>query len=425
MHIGIELFKRVVIATDFSVHAQEALNAVSLLPGVRSVLVVHVIPHDGSERAWISGHLLRSGAEIGAEKLAAITERYVAAGIDADYRVIEQGEGDIASKILDVAGKYGATAIVVGAHGHGMIGSLFLGNVSAGVLERADIHVIIVRDEHVEPPLFRTVICPVDFGKPSAEATALLADLGAERVALVHVLPDHPDEASALEAEQKLSALSETVAARGIRAETRVLRGKPSSAIIRAAQDLEADLILIPRLGRTDYMSSISIGSTARVVGEGAPCTVLILSLVFSLGIETRELESSEFPLVDAVWEKYHGQHADPTTDRIFGVFVEGTLAAVARCRRHPDGFEVDGVFTSPGFRGRGYARHAVEALLDACGTDDLYMHSTLELVVFYGHYGFVAIPESALPKTIRERYSFALGNMEGSNVQPMMRKGK
>ena len=97
-------------------------------------------------------------------------------------------------------------------------------------------------------------------------------------------------------------------------------------------------------------------------------------------------------------------------------------LACVARCRRHPDGLEVDGVFTLDDFRGRGYARNVMAALVAACRNEDLYMHSTTELVTFYGQYGFVPISESELPSTIRARFDFAMGEMQGSNVQPMKR---
>ncbi|KQC05574.1 MAG: GCN5 family acetyltransferase [Methanoculleus sp. SDB] len=140
------------------------------------------------------------------------------------------------------------------------------------------------------------------------------------------------------------------------------------------------------------------------------------------LCIDVRELRHDEFPLVEEIWEHYHGQKTDPATDRIFGVFIEDTLSAVARCRRHPDGLEVDGVFVPDEFRDRGYARKAVRALVDACGSDVLYMHSTLELVAFYRTFGFVPIPESELPPTIRDRFAFSLGELEGTNVRPMKR---
>jgi hypothetical protein len=34
-----------------------------------------------------------------------------------------------------------------------------------------------------------------------------------------------------------------------------------------------------------------------------------------------------------------------------------------------------------------------------------------------------VPIPETDLPPTIRERYTWAAGNLEGAEVQPMVRK--
>ena len=141
------------------------------------------------------------------------------------------------------------------------------------------------------------------------------------------------------------------------------------------------------------------------------------------LDVVARELLKEEFPLAEQVWLRYHQQTADSSKDRIFGVFVEGMLVAVARCRRHPDGLEVDGVFTLDDFRGRGYARDVMDPLVTACGREDLYMHSTLSLVKFYGQYGFEKIPEDELPPTIKARYDFAMGEMQGSNVQPMRRR--
>ncbi|NTW92318.1 MAG: GNAT family N-acetyltransferase, partial [Methanoregulaceae archaeon] len=105
-----------------------------------------------------------------------------------------------------------------------------------------------------------------------------------------------------------------------------------------------------------------------------------------------------------------------------FGVFVEGTLVCLARCRRHPGGSEVDGVFTLEEFRGRGYAKEVMEILVAACGREPLYMHSTLQLTEFYGGFGFQGISEQELPPDIRARFDFAMGEMQGSNVQPMMR---
>ena len=136
----------------------------------------------------------------------------------------------------------------------------------------------------------------------------------------------------------------------------------------------------------------------------------------------TRDLIPAEFPLVKEVWYHYHQQEANPAEDRIFGTFVDGTLAVVVRCRQHPDGHEVDGVFTLEEFRGHDLARLVMQALIDACGYEELYMHSTLQLISFYKTFGFVPIPEDQLPKMIRERFLFCFGEMAGCNVCPMRR---
>ncbi|MDD1694831.1 MAG: GNAT family N-acetyltransferase [Methanoregula sp.] len=137
---------------------------------------------------------------------------------------------------------------------------------------------------------------------------------------------------------------------------------------------------------------------------------------------ETRELKPEEFGLAEKLWEQYRGQKADPVHERIFGVFDNGTLAATARCTRHPDGVEMDGVFSSEKYRGKGYARAAVMALLQACGWEQIFIHSTLPLIAFYKSLGFVPIPEDKLPRTIRERFLFCFGEMQGCNVCPMTR---
>ena len=137
---------------------------------------------------------------------------------------------------------------------------------------------------------------------------------------------------------------------------------------------------------------------------------------------DVRELRRNEFSLAEQVWMDYHQYQGDPEIDRIFGVFREGDLLSVARCRRHPDGYEVDGVFTPQKHRKQGYAKKAVAALVEACHQDVLYMHSLLNLVSFYREFGFELIDEKELPPTIRARFAFALGEMEGSNVHPMKR---
>jgi GNAT superfamily N-acetyltransferase len=139
--------------------------------------------------------------------------------------------------------------------------------------------------------------------------------------------------------------------------------------------------------------------------------------------IDTRELQRDEFHLAEDLWEQYHGQKADPMHDRIFGVFIDGKLSASARYVKHADGVEMDCVFVPGPEGGHGYARDAVEDLIKHCGSETIYIHSTLDLISFYESLGFVPIPEKQLPVSIKDRFSFCIGNMEGCNISPMVRK--
>ena len=145
-------------------------------------------------------------------------------------------------------------------------------------------------------------------------------------------------------------------------------------------------------------------------------------SALFVSGVWVRELISMEFPLANELWIDYHVTQGDPKIDRIFAAFSNGEMVSLARCRKHLEGLEVDGIFTPVRFRGHGYASAAVWGLVEACGSDPLYMHSVRNLTGFYGHYGFVPISEEKLPPSIRKRYEWAVGEMEGANVCPMKR---
>jgi len=149
---------------------------------------------------------------------------------------------------------------------------------------------------------------------------------------------------------------------------------------------------------------------------------ILTLGTLHKSGVSVRELTSVEFPLANELWIDYHETRGDPKIDRIFAAFTNGEMASLARCRKHPDGLEVDGIFTPVRLRGHGYANVAVWGLVDACGSDPLYMHSVRNLTRFYKHYGFVPISEEELPPSIRKRFEWAVGEMEGANVCPMKR---
>jgi len=165
------------------------------------------------------------------------------------------------------------------------------------------------------------------------------------------------------------------------------------------------------------------IGEDARARSLlASPAPVGLRGARHTTGTVIRELSAAEFPVAEALWTDYHQTKGDPRTDRIFAGFFHDEAVSVARCRKHADGFEVDAVFTPSAHRGHGFAHAVMGGLVEACGHDMLSMHSVKNLAGFYSHFGFVTVAESELPPSIRERYAWAEGEMEGANVSPMKR---
>jgi predicted GNAT family acetyltransferase len=98
---------------------------------------------------------------------------------------------------------------------------------------------------------------------------------------------------------------------------------------------------------------------------------------------EVRELKREDFSLAEKLWEQYRDQKADPVLELIFAVFADGRLVATARYTRHTDGNEMDCVFVPDQYRGKGYARDAVQELIRVCGSDTIHIHSTIVLIPF------------------------------------------
>jgi len=141
--------------------------------------------------------------------------------------------------------------------------------------------------------------------------------------------------------------------------------------------------------------------------------------------VEVRELTPPEMVRAEKeLWIHYHQQKANRNLDRLFAVFAGQRIIGVARCSRHEDGLEVDAVYVLDEYRLRGFARSVMILLIEECGRNEtLYMHSKTELVNFYGSLGFRLIPEADLPKSIRDRFDFCMGNLDGISVCPMRRE--
>jgi universal stress protein A len=148
----------------------------------------------------------------------------------------------------------------------------------------------------------RKVLCPVDLspeaGSAASEAASLAQALGAELV-LLHVMAETalafgdplmaPGEVSQFtvpvlaeeyytEMEKRLKRLGSELAAAGVPVSTMLLRGSPHEAIVSAADDAHADLIVMGTHGRTG-LSHLLLGSVTERVVRTAKVPVMTLRL--------------------------------------------------------------------------------------------------------------------------------------------------
>ncbi len=139
------MFKRILLATDGSPDAQQALayaSDLALRDGAR-VIVVHAfdpVPAylgDTAKERLLARHIA-AGEEVATESAATLQD----AGVDV---IVEILEGPPADAILKVAEVRGCDLIVMGSRGHGTLASLLLGSVSHRVLAHARIPVMIIK----------------------------------------------------------------------------------------------------------------------------------------------------------------------------------------------------------------------------------------------------------------------------------------
>jgi nucleotide-binding universal stress UspA family protein/GNAT superfamily N-acetyltransferase len=421
------LFSKVFFPTDLSEISNAMIACIARMPGIRTLVLAHFLNDQEN-----------SVCEEATRRIQLQQEMVRRSGIDTVIRVIDSGDISIHEAILATADAENASLIVVGAR-KGLLSGSLLGPGAGRVLTNSRTHILIMRFDspgllhrkipyNPERTLCSKIIFPTDFSKPAREALEVLKQSGGvSEVVLLHVIRPLETDGKAQKrtlcvVNERLRRWQDELGEAGIPATTLIRYGKPCDEICQAAVEENASMIVMSRYGWMDYIRQIPLGTTTASVAKTAKRPVLVVFSEIHVTVHARELQKDEFFFAEKIWLDYHQTKSDPDNDRIFGVFVEDTPVSVARCKRHTDGFEVDGVFTWDEFRGRGYARKAMEALIAGCKQETLYMHATLPLVTLYSSLGFTPIPEKELPPTIRARYAWAMGEMKGANVCPMKR---
>jgi len=290
---------RVLIATDFSPHAEDAVKIVKrlALPSGSTVRLLHAI-EPFADVATLNPAAITAVTDAAVAQIereldrAALTLR--APGRDVETVTVL---GRVADAIVEEAESSKADLIVVGSRGRHELKSALLGSVSAEVVDRAPCPVIIARG-----PTLRKAILAEDGSETAAAGARFLAgstalsDLEVRVVSVVDApfpsvlngsdaaigtyaaIQAYYDSLPALrEATAKIAQeRAGTLVAAGLNATSEVREGNVADKLIAAAAEAHADCIVIGSHGRTG-LTRLFLGSVARAVLFNAPCSVLIV----------------------------------------------------------------------------------------------------------------------------------------------------
>ena len=284
------MFEKVLLPTDFSADSQKVLGYVRDIPGVREVILLHVVDATRqSVKGWTHGPAIENAKILLEENRQVLEKNGEKADVAIETIVNTILQGDIPLTILEKAETENVSLIVMGARGKNTIQEILLGSVSASVIRHAKTPVLLMRfppksgamHEHLH--LFSRVLVPLDFSGPSWSALVLLKDLPKTgQVILLNVVDKGESEeeiqAAVREAQEKLDAIKTDLEAGGIAAETRVHVGYPPDEIHTTAERENASLILMSPQGEgwTRELKTLFLGSTTTAVIRRAQVPVLI-----------------------------------------------------------------------------------------------------------------------------------------------------
>ncbi|MEW5785921.1 MAG: universal stress protein [Bacillota bacterium] len=280
------MFKKVLVAVDFSGPALELLNAVSDLKemGLEELVIVHVIRMETAGRG-IGAHRHRFLSKIEEKKKELESE-------GLKVKVI-QPVGSPVEEIKGLAEEENVNLILIGSIGEGsVVRELFLGSTVANVIRVTKKPVLIEKYDKVNGKPVRKII--FDQNRPT---TALLAtdfsrnslqvfDLFLEnykifdKVILLNVIDEgytiEQVEENKRKAEEKLKIWQKEFEEKGLAVELCVVVGISSEEIVKIANEKEVSVVALSRRGR-GMIDELVIGSTADPVVRRSSRPVLLI----------------------------------------------------------------------------------------------------------------------------------------------------
>jgi nucleotide-binding universal stress UspA family protein len=281
--------KRVLAATDFSECANRGIERAASIAACcgAQLRIVHAVP--GARLLWSALRYTGDGVEASVREGAQTLLHSLAEDLGRRHGITVEQQllGGAAHRAVgEAAEAFRPDLLVIGAHGEGLLEQVFLGGTAGKILTQAFQPVLVVRTPAQAP--YAGAIAAVDLG-PRSAAVIEWARAVAPGAALsvVHAFRA-PFEgrlrASGLSAESlqpyrdaERAKAEQALAGLGVDAGSRrLIDGHPMSALLAAAQEARADLIVAARHSGTRFSDAL-LGSVPRFLAFHAPCDVLVV----------------------------------------------------------------------------------------------------------------------------------------------------
>lgn len=278
------MYKKILFPTDFAESAQKTLECIIDIPGVKEVVLLHVIDATHpSKHGWIHGPHTED-AKLRLEEQKGHLESL---GLTVDTKVDIITYGNISDAILKTADDEKVSLILMNAKGNSLIKGLLLGSTSLGVIRHSKIDVLIMRHKLVEGEkfekfchtMFAKVLCPTDFSEPAEQALSFIKNMsGIQEIILAHVVTkgDTMEEidANVAEAKKKLEEIKDKFT--GYKVENHVRVGHPVEEICYLAEDEDVSIIAMSSHGKS-WLKELLLGDTTFDVVKTAKRPVLVI----------------------------------------------------------------------------------------------------------------------------------------------------
>lgn len=307
------MYEKILIATDFSKYAEKIIDCVGEIPGVKEVVILHVLAKDPLARVWSPGDEIKQAVN----KMEAAKKVLQDANLSVKVRAEIAEETAEHAVIERVAREENVSLVVMGARGRSIWQGLLLGSVSSGVLRYGDRDLLIMRYKTLGgvdreemgkfcSSMFDKVLAPTDFSPAGNAAIERIKEAKlAKDVLLLNVVvkgEDQPQVDAAIKnAQEKLEVMKADLAKAGINAEAIAVSataGEPRTygsggmvkvettplvavggvvdRVLSVAENVNASLIAMGSHGK-GWLDEATIGSVASDVARMGPRPVLIV----------------------------------------------------------------------------------------------------------------------------------------------------